>query len=92
MNRVLNNVYKGTPYFTVNTLRLRYKGKVSVHALKACGEWRYSSADSQPRHQVEMSGQIRTSPTLLVEECAGWASEPVWTLWKSEKSVVPTGN
>jgi hypothetical protein len=49
---------------------------------------------------MEVSGQTlapaalpqkKQPPVPIVEE-AGWAPEPVWTLWSKEKCLVPTGN
>jgi hypothetical protein len=49
---------------------------------------------------MEASGQIHAPAALLprkellvvIGEEAGWASQPVWTLWRSEKRVAPAGN
>jgi hypothetical protein len=47
------------------------------------GKW----SDSHPgRFAV-----AKEPPVPIVQE-AWWASEPVWTLWRKEKFVAPTGN
>jgi hypothetical protein len=49
---------------------------------------------------MEVSGQLQTVTTLpplyelpvLIGYEADWASDPVWTLWRREESLVPDGN
>jgi hypothetical protein len=49
---------------------------------------------------MEVSGQLRASvalpqgkePSVTVGWEAGWAPEPVWTLWSTEESLTPAGN
>jgi hypothetical protein len=49
---------------------------------------------------VEVNGEPYTPDILLsgkmppvpIEQEAGWAPEPVWMLWSTEKSVAPAGN
>jgi hypothetical protein len=38
---------------------------------------------------ILLPGREFTVPTGQV---AGWASEPVWTLWRREKFLAPAGN
>jgi hypothetical protein len=48
-----------------------------------------------PLHYVEMSGQLhaavalplRKEPPVPIGKEAGWAPEPVWTLWSREKPL-----
>jgi hypothetical protein len=50
--------------------------------------------------QIELSGQAqapvplppRIKPPILIAYEAGWAPEPVLTLWREEKSLAATGN
>jgi hypothetical protein len=62
--------------------------------MKICG-----AEKVQLYHCVEVPGQLRDSgalpagvqpPTPIGPE-AGWTTEPVWTLRKREKSLVPAG-
>jgi hypothetical protein len=62
------------------------------------GDWRYSSTvlDLSTR---EVSGQLHTPASLPLRkellipigEEAGWTTEPVWTLWRIEKSLALLG-
>jgi hypothetical protein len=55
-------------------------------------EWRYSSTNFNGRFiwklVVSFTLQPLYPPVLMVQK----APEPVWTLWRRERSVVPTGN
>jgi hypothetical protein len=62
--------------------------------------WRYRGGvkiklhHSWPRHWVEVSGQLHApaalstwqKPPVLIRQEAGWAPQPIWTLWRREKS------
>jgi hypothetical protein len=41
---------------------------------------------------MELSGQLHDLAALTPGKEAGWASEPDWTLWSREKSLVPVEN
>jgi hypothetical protein len=49
---------------------------------------------------MEVSGQLHAPATLLswkepvvsIVQEAGWGLESVWTLWRKERSLGPTGN
>jgi hypothetical protein len=40
---------------------------------------------------MQASGQLHDPATLLIGQEAGWAPEPVWTLWR-EKPLTPARN
>jgi hypothetical protein len=56
--------------------------------------------NSQPRHKMDVTVQFHVMPLdprekwpqLRIGLEAGWAPEPVWTLWGREKSPAPVGN
>jgi hypothetical protein len=64
------------------------------------GEWGYSSTILKPRQQIVMSGRFHVPAALPPRKDfpvpnrygAGWAPEPVCTLWSEEKSLTPAGN
>jgi hypothetical protein len=44
---------------------------------------------------MEVSGQLHgpaALPSVPTGQEAGWAPEPIWTLWSREKSLSPNGN
>jgi hypothetical protein len=49
---------------------------------------------------MEMSGQLHAAsrftpgkgPPVPIRKEAGWAPDPAWTLWRTEKCFVPVGN
>jgi hypothetical protein len=49
---------------------------------------------------MEVSGQLHAlaastpgvKPPVLIEYEAGWAPEPIWTLWEREKFIAPIAN
>jgi hypothetical protein len=65
--------------------------------MKAYCVWRYSSVIDLGT--MDVSGQLQARAALLPEKqllvpigYAGWAPEPVWTLYKGEKSNTTAGN
>jgi hypothetical protein len=76
-------------------------GAVSLHAMEALGERRYSSysftksaldggewSASRPGRALPS----RKGPPVPIGEEAGWAPEPVWTQRIEEKSFAPSGD
>jgi hypothetical protein len=56
-------------------------------------EWRYSS--TIPDLGTRWSGKHHDPaalPAVPIGWEAGWDPEPVWTLWRKEKSLPPAGN
>jgi hypothetical protein len=54
------------------------------------GKWMYKSIFPRPRHLFEVSGQLHVpavlppgkEPPVPIGYEAGWAPEPVWTMWR----------
>jgi hypothetical protein len=63
------------------------------YAMKAYGGVRFSSTTIGLGAKVEVSGYYHASadfhpkkePSVTIVQEAGWAQEPVWTIWRSEK-------
>ena len=59
---------------------------------------KYSSTNSSPQHQIDVSAELYFSSILLMQEEPlvpidweiGWVSEMVWTLRRKEKLIVLT--
>jgi hypothetical protein len=53
---------------------------------------------SYTQHKIKVNDQLDSPTTLLpakhplvsIVQEAGWALEPIWMLWSSEKSLAPT--
>jgi hypothetical protein len=66
--------------------------------MKTLRESRYSSTILNLK--MEASGQFHMptalssvkEPSVPTGQEAAWAPEPVWMLWRREKSLVPVGN
>jgi hypothetical protein len=73
---------------------------IRSQAMKTCGGDEVCLHISLIQHWMEVCGQVQSPPALsLVEEStscigyeAGWAPEPVWTIWWMVKSLAPNGN
>jgi len=73
--------------------------KLSVHAAKERGGIEYSSTHSYARRNIEVSVKSHTLAYFLlgreqhipIEQDAGWATKPVWEVWRTEKSLSPVG-
>jgi hypothetical protein len=70
------------------------------HRHEEVWEWRYSSivlnvGATWKEHSVSRPGRFTppgTRPSVPIAYEAWWATEPVWTLWRSEKSLAPAGS
>jgi hypothetical protein len=73
--------------------------EVSTIPLRRMRECRYSPS-FLTRHQLAVSGELHASaglllgkdPPVLKRQEAGWTPAPVWTLYRRERSPVPSGN
>jgi hypothetical protein len=66
----------------------------STKPWKYIGERRYSSAHSELRHWLEANGHCDAPAALRpapIEQKAGWATEPVWTLWGRKSFLILSG-
>jgi hypothetical protein len=69
---------------------------IKQHAMKTSVRVEINLHHSWPRHWMEVIGQLHAPAAVPqgklravpIGQEAGWATEPVWTLWSRETSVV----
>jgi hypothetical protein len=58
--------------------------------MKTHGEMELQLHHCLPQHKIQESGQLYAPdslPSVPTVQKVGWAPEPVWTLWRKEKSL-----